>query len=129
MANKVQGWCNTIVDNIKGFFGIHSPSTLFRDEVGKNLGLGMGEGFEKSLSTVYKDMKKAIEQENDKLTSNLTSTHQIRVQAEDNRQVRLESIDNNKEIQVSSTLNLDSKVVANAVNRVNARQKLQYGLA
>ena len=129
LANKVKGWCNTIVDNIKGFFGIHSPSTLFRDEIGENLGLGMGEGFEESLKTVYKDMKKAVEYENAKLTSNLTSKHQIQVQAEDNRQARLESIDNNREIQVNSTLNLDGKVVANTVNKVNARQKLQYGLA
>lgn len=129
LREKVKGWCNTIVDNIKGFFGIHSPSTLFRDEIGENLGLGLGEGFEESLSSVYKDMQKAVEYENAKLTSNLTSNHQIQVTNEDNRQSRLESIDNNKEIQVNSTLELDGKVVANTVNKVNARQKLQYGYA
>ena len=129
LANKITGWCNTIVSNIKGFFGIHSPSRLFRDEIGENLGLGMGEGFEESLSSVYKDMQKAVEHENAKLTSNLTSNHQIQVSNEDNRQSRLESIDNNKEIVVNSKLEVSDKVLANVVNKVNARQQLQYGIA
>lgn len=33
-----------IVDGFKSFFGIHSPSTLMRDEIGKNLGLGISNG-------------------------------------------------------------------------------------
>ena len=127
--NKISGFCSSIVSKIKGFFGIHSPSKLFKDEIGQYLGLGLGEGFQDSLSGVYKDMQKAIDYENAKLSSNLTSSQQISLTNEDNRQSRLESIDNNKEIQVNSTLNLDGKVVANAVNKVNAKQKLQYGIA
>lgn len=129
LANKVKGWCNTIVSNIKGFFGIHSPSTLFRDEIGENLGLGLGEGFKDSLSGVYKDMQRAVDYENAKLTSNLTSTHLMELTNEDNRQARLESIDNNREITVNTTTNLDGKVLASTVNKVNARQKLAYGIA
>ncbi len=127
--NKISGFCNSIVSKIKGFFGIHSPSKLFADEVGQMLGLGLGEGFDDSLSSVYKDMQRAVERENTKLTTNLTSTHQIQTQIEDNRQARLESIDNNKEIVVNSTTKLDSKVIARETNKVNARQKLQYGYA
>ena len=89
----------------------------------------MGEGFDDSLKDVYKDMQQAVEFENAKLTSNLTSTHQIQVTNEDNRQARLESIDNNKEITVNSVTNLDSKVIARETNKVNTRQKLQYGIA
>mgnify|MGYP003375874535 FL=1 len=48
---------------------------------------------------------------------------------EDNKQFRLESIDNNKEIVVKAETNLDGKVLTSTVNRVNARQKLQYGIA
>ena len=126
---KISGFCSTIVNKIKNFFGIHSPSKLVADEIGQNLGLGLGEGFNDSLSSVYKDMQKAVEHENAKLTSNLTSTHQIQVQNEDNRQARLESIDNNKEITVNTTTKLDSKVIARETNKVNTRQKLQYGIA
>lgn len=126
---KIKGFCDGIVNGIKSFFGIHSPSTLFRDEIGENLGLGLGKGFEDSLSGVYNDMQKAVDYENTKLTSNLTSSHLIELTNEDNRQARLESIDNNKEIVVNSKLEVSDKVLATAVNRVNARQKLQYGIA
>lgn len=33
----------------KRFLGIHSPSTLFRDEIGGNMALGMGIGFEDNI--------------------------------------------------------------------------------
>lgn len=58
--DKITGWASSIVDGIKGFFGIHSPSTLFRDEVGKNLALGLGEGFTGSMRAVAKKMQGAV---------------------------------------------------------------------
>ena len=124
---KIKGFCSGILDSIKGFFGIHSPSKVFNKEIGQNLGLGLGEGFDDSLSSVYKDMQKAIEHENAKLTSNLTSTHQIEVQKEDDRQIILQSLDDNKEINVTAVTNLDGKVLTSAVNKVNMNRKLQYG--
>nr|DAP52380.1 MAG TPA: hypothetical protein [Caudoviricetes sp.] len=90
------------------------------------LGLGVGEGFDDSLSSVYKDMERAINHENDKLTSNLTNNQLIRTQLEDNRQTTLQSIDDNKEIVVNSITKLDSKVIARETNKVNARRQLQY---
>lgn len=125
--NKISGWCSDIFNNIKSFFGIHSPSKLFADDIGKMLGLGMGEGFDDSLDSVYKDMEKAINYENDKLTSNLTNTQQIKTQIEDDRQIRLQSIDDNKDITVNTVTNLDGKVLATSTNKVNTKRKLQYG--
>jgi phage-related protein len=124
--NKISGWCSDIFNSIKNFFGIHSPSKLFADKVGKMLGLGVGEGFDDSLSSVYRDMQKAINHENAKLTSNLTSNQIVKTQLEDNRQATLQSIDDNKEIIVNSTTKLDSKVIARETNKVNARRQLQY---
>lgn len=57
---KITGFFGGIVDGIKNFFGIHSPSTLFRDEIGKNLALGVGEGFDKEMKSVAKSMESAI---------------------------------------------------------------------
>ncbi len=125
--NKISGWCSSIFDNIKNFFGIHSPSKLFADKIGKMLGLGLGEGFDDSLSSVYKDMERAVNYENDKLSANLTNNQIIRTQIEDNRQSTLKSIDDNKEIVVNNTTKLDSKVIARETNKVNARRQLQYG--
>ena len=58
--DQITGFFGGIVDGIKGFFGIHSPSTLFRDEIGKNLALGLGDGFDREMKTVAKDMENAI---------------------------------------------------------------------
>ena len=58
--DQITGFFGGIVDGIKNFFGIHSPSTLFRDEIGKNLALGLGDGFDREMKTVAKDMENAI---------------------------------------------------------------------
>ena len=57
---KITGFFGGIVDGIKGFFGIHSPSTLFRDQIGKNLALGIGEGFDDEMKNVARSMEDAI---------------------------------------------------------------------
>ncbi len=60
LIEKVFGWCDTVTDSIKDFFGIHSPSTLFRDDIGNNLALGIGEGFADTMSDVSRDMQDSI---------------------------------------------------------------------
>lgn len=49
-----------IVDGFKDFFGIHSPSALFRDEVGQFLAQGIGEGFTDEMDSVTDRMANAI---------------------------------------------------------------------
>ena len=44
VVNAVTSLAERAFDAIKSFFGIHSPSTLMRDQIGKNLSLGMAEG-------------------------------------------------------------------------------------
>lgn len=44
------GWCQDIIKGVKKIFGIHSPSKVFRDEVGRQIGAGFGIGLKKSLS-------------------------------------------------------------------------------
>ena len=39
---------------IKNLFGIHSPSKLFKDEIGTNLALGIGEGFTDTMTDFNK---------------------------------------------------------------------------
>ena len=58
--NAVKGLYNGIVGGIKSLFGIHSPSTVFRDEVGKNLALGLGEGFSDTMGSVTAEMAGAV---------------------------------------------------------------------
>ena len=54
VGNVIQGAIEAakgIVNAVKGFFGIASPSKLFRDQIGKNMALGIGVGFEKYMPT------------------------------------------------------------------------------
>ncbi len=41
-----------LVSNVKGLFGIHSPSRVFRDQIGKMLMLGLADGIQKGIGTV-----------------------------------------------------------------------------
>lgn len=73
IKSKIKGWVGDVVKFMKKLFGIHSPSTVMRDEVGKYLAQGMGVGFDDELDSVYSDMQKAINFENAKIQSNVES--------------------------------------------------------
>jgi len=47
LYGKLKGWVNSVLDYIKGLFGIKSPSTVMREEVGKYLAFGLGDGIMK----------------------------------------------------------------------------------
>lgn len=59
LIGKLKEWCGNIVNAIKGFFGIHSPSTVFAS-IGDNLAQGIGVGFENTMDSVSHDMINAI---------------------------------------------------------------------
>lgn len=60
LLNYIKNWARNIINNVKGQFGIHSPSTVMRDEVGENLALGVGEGFDDKYRAVAAKMNSAI---------------------------------------------------------------------
>lgn len=47
-------WASWFIRQVKASLGIHSPSTIMRDEVGVYLGEGVGEGLEKSTGGILK---------------------------------------------------------------------------
>ncbi len=61
--SSLQEWFNNavngLIDGIKGWLGIHSPSKVFAG-IGDFMALGLGEGFTKSMSAVNKDIANAI---------------------------------------------------------------------
>ena len=52
LTNWVKEKAKSLLNAAKSALGIHSPSRLFRDEVGLNIGLGIGEGVENSERSV-----------------------------------------------------------------------------
>lgn len=60
LKSKFDGFCSGVVEGVKGFFGIHSPSRLFRDEIGAQLAAGVGLGFTDEMRSVAAQMQKSI---------------------------------------------------------------------
>lgn len=58
LKDKVDDFAGGLVDDFKDVFGIHSPSRVMRDSVGKYLAQGVGEGFTEELPDIGKDAVK-----------------------------------------------------------------------
>lgn len=54
LLGKINGWVDSVIGGIKGFFGIGSPSKVMRDEIGKWLPEGMAVGISANASAVGK---------------------------------------------------------------------------
>jgi phage-related protein len=57
--DKISGFCDNIVVQVKNFFGIKSPSKVFAG-IGKNMGMGVGVGWVDSMKTVAKMMVNSV---------------------------------------------------------------------
>lgn len=73
IKNDISDIGSTIVDAFKDFFGIASPSKLFRDEVGAFLAQGIGVGFTNEMDKVTKEMQNSLPTSFD-VTPELTTT-------------------------------------------------------
>lgn len=60
LIEKIGGFTESVVDTFKNFFGIESPSKVFRDEVGAYLAQGIGVGFEQEMDKVSQDMENVL---------------------------------------------------------------------
>ncbi|MCL2772359.1 MAG: hypothetical protein FWD71_03330 [Oscillospiraceae bacterium] len=61
LSTNVTGFFQGIISGITGFLGIHSPSALFRDQIGKNIALGISEGISGEMPNVIDDTKKYMQ--------------------------------------------------------------------
>lgn len=60
ILDKIKGFGKSVLNGIKSIFGIHSPSTVFRDEIGTNLAKGIGIGFENEMENVNGTIQKSL---------------------------------------------------------------------
>ena len=118
LYNKVKSFAKNILNNIKKALGIHSPSRVMRDEVGKYMAQGIGVGFEDELDNVYSEMQNAIDLEQSKIQANL-QTGQVYNKVYGATPIELTN--NN-----TTTLETDGEVLAKVVNKVNQKRTLQY---
>ena len=84
LSNKVSSLASSLLGAAKSALGIHSPSKLFRDEIGLNLGYGIGEGMEDSQPSILKTVSGVADAIAEEMNSNTYTIGQIGVDTEGN---------------------------------------------
>lgn len=56
LYDKLRGWVSDVLDWVKGLFGIHSPSKVFANEIGKFIPPGITLGVEQAMPRAMRDM-------------------------------------------------------------------------
>lgn len=56
VGSAILGGAKDAISGVKNFLGIHSPSRLFRDQIGRNIGLGLAQGISNSQAAVMSSM-------------------------------------------------------------------------
>ena len=54
ISSKIKGFGDDILSDLKSFFGIHSPSKVMEEQIGKNLALGVAQGITKNQKNAKK---------------------------------------------------------------------------
>lgn len=54
VTSKIKGFGDGILSDLKSFFGIHSPSKVMEEQIGKNLALGVAQGITKNQKNAKK---------------------------------------------------------------------------
>lgn len=60
LYNKLRGWVNDVLGWVKRLFGIHSPSKVFADEIGKFIPPGITVGVEEAMPRALRDMSQEL---------------------------------------------------------------------
>lgn len=121
LFEKIKGFKDAVLNKFKSFFGIHSPSTLFRDELGVFMAQGIGEGFTDEMGKVSKQMNRAM------ATVGLGDMFELSPTLN-----RTMSSSNNVNVQVIN--NMETDLLGNLVNNVRtysngAKNDYNYGMS
>ena len=119
IKNKIKEWVGNVVGVFKKFFGIQSPSKVFKEQIGVYLAQGLGEGFEDELDDVYKDMQDAVDLETSKLSANVETSGTYQMAMAGVPQFTLEDRSEN-----THQLVVNGKVLAEVVNTENRNREV-----
>lgn len=64
LKDKISDFVGGIVDGVKGVLGINSPSRVFAG-IGKNMALGLGEGWEDNIDKIQRTIENGMEFDNE----------------------------------------------------------------
>lgn len=137
LGDKISGFASGVIEGFKSTFGIHSPSTLARDEVGRYIPQGVAVGIEADTDSALKaidnmnneiiqKMNKAVEIETGAINTNVGIKAIIR---EENRKPR--TVNNDNGTVINNTQNFYEKNQTPYEQQKQAKQQLRrlaYGL-
>lgn len=77
LQEQVSNLASSLLQGAKNLLGIHSPSAKFRDEVGKMMAAGIGEGFTAETPKQFVKMKNRLSEEERKLATSVTNNSSV----------------------------------------------------
>ena len=119
LKQKAADFADGITGMFKKVFGIHSPSKVFADQIGKQLSAGIGVGFEDELDNVYNDMQKAVDLETAKMSANVQTSGTYQMAMAGIPEFNL--LDNTSN---TTQLVVNGKVLAEVVNTENRNREV-----
>lgn len=127
IKEKVKEFAKGILDGMKRALGIHSPSTLFRDVIGKNLALGIGVGFEDEMSNVSKDINNSMKDIIPDINSTIGDMFDLSPTLNNNT-------NSSSNVTVKVYNNMETDMMGNLINNIRtfsngAKNDYNYGMA
>lgn len=126
LKEKISSFAGGIIEGFKETFQIHSPSKVMNKEIGRYLALGLGEGFNDNIKSVYSKMKSAVDFETKKLSANLTTQATLKASKDNVR-----TVNNDNGTTINNTQNFYEKNTTPYEQQKQAKQQLRrlaYGL-
>lgn len=120
LYNKAKSFADGILSSMKRALGINSPSRLFKEQIGKFLPPGIGEGFKAALPATMQNIKDNFNKNVDKLKSKLNTLQlQSKVFAE------MGDFDSNQLGTISNSFNFDYEILAMYLAEILRRAPIQ----
>lgn len=124
LTGKVKSLATSLLDGAKDALGIHSPSRLFRDLVGKMIPQGIGVGITAEMPTLQSDLKEELQGMTTKVAAEVNPVTEVKNTAKISTiggEVSTKQIAKDRDITViiytTNTTTLDKKVIAKEVKK------------
>ena len=124
LTGKVKSLAKSLLDGAKDALGIHSPSRLFRDLVGKMIPQGIGVGITAEMPTLQSDLKEELQGMATKVAAEVNPVTAVKNTAKISTiggEVSTKQIAKDRDITVivytTNTTTLDKKVIAKEVKK------------
>jgi TP901 family phage tail tape measure protein len=125
---KIKGFTDGILDGIKDFFGINSPSTLMRDEIGKFIPAGIAFGIDANTDSAIKSIDEMNNRIYDQMSNavNLSKSN-LAISGTAGDVTSLITASNEQVINLNEILLLDGDKVYDNQQTVKTKRQLQTG--